>query len=217
MQTLTESVYKLGPPGGLFEETVIRNLFPDLSAGAQKLLLHRAVRKDEVLRLKPGLFCLAEDYRKSHPHPFVIASLLQAPSQISLESALSFHGLIPEAVYQVSSVGVQRSRTFKTPLGIFTFDRVPANSLRAGVKATEVDKNAWAFVATPLRALADLVYLNKEVRWQQDGLDFLTQSLRIEADDLREISMDGFEEVSQSIRNKRVKEYLAGLRKALGR
>ena len=63
MQTLTERVYKLAPPGGLFDESVVRNLFPDLSVGAKKLLVHRAVKHGEVLRLKPG-FSLKSEWRK---------------------------------------------------------------------------------------------------------------------------------------------------------
>jgi len=58
MQSLTEKIFKLGPPGGLFNETVIQNLFPDSSDGARALLVHRACQAGEVLRLKPGLFVL---------------------------------------------------------------------------------------------------------------------------------------------------------------
>lgn len=42
MKTLTEEIMKLMPPGGLFDETVIANLFPDASKGARTLLVHRA-------------------------------------------------------------------------------------------------------------------------------------------------------------------------------
>ena len=132
MQNLTEKVFKLAPPGGLFDETVIHNLFPDSTAGARALLVHRACQAGEILRLKPGLFGLGPPYRKSEPHPFVVAGVLHSPSHISLESALSHHGLIPEAVYQVSSVTVGRSREFTTPLGVFSFRRVPARAACRG-------------------------------------------------------------------------------------
>ena len=118
---------------GLFDDTVVRNLFPETTVGARKLLVHRAVRSKEVLRLKRGIYCLGEVYRRSHPHPFVVAGLLHSPSHISLESALSFHTLIPEAVYEVTSVTVRRSRSFETVLGRFSFMTVPADNPRAGV------------------------------------------------------------------------------------
>ncbi len=74
MQHLTERVFKLAPPGGLFNETVVGNLFPDSTEGARALLVHRACQCGN-LRLKPGLFVLASPYRKSEPHPFVLAAV----------------------------------------------------------------------------------------------------------------------------------------------
>lgn len=212
MQNLTELVFKLAPPGGLFDETVVGNLFPDSSAGARALLVHRAYQAGEILRLKPGLFVLAPPYRKTEPHPFVLAAALHAPSHVSLESALAWHGLIPEAVYQVSSVTVARSREFRTPLGVFSFHRVPTRAPRAGVEAVEVSRNAWAFVATPLRAIADLVYLNKSITWKEDGMGYLTDSLRIEEDDLRTLSFEALNEILENLRSRRVRAYLEGLK-----
>ncbi|MBM4164533.1 MAG: hypothetical protein FJ222_08875 [Lentisphaerae bacterium] len=212
MQKLTEHVLKLAPPGGLFDETVVANLFPDGSAGARALLVHRASQAGEILRLKPGLFVLAPPYRKTEPHPFVLAASLHAPSHVSLESALAHHGLIPEAVYQVSSITVARSREFHTPAGVFSFHRVPVRAPRAGVEAVEVSRNAWAFIATPLRAIADLVYLNKSITWDQNGMSYLTESLRIEADDLGALSFEGMDELLESFRSRRVRAYLQGLK-----
>jgi predicted transcriptional regulator of viral defense system len=215
MQTLTKSVYKLASPGSVFDETVVRNLFPSISASARKVLVHRAIQKGEVLRLKPGLYCLAEPYRKTHLHPFALAGMLHAPSHVSLESALSYHGLLPEAVFQVASVTSQRSRTFKTPLGIYSYHRVPANFPRAGVKSEKLDRISWAFIASPLRAITDLIYLRRHVSWKKDGLGFLVESMRMESDELNQISFEHFEEIHKSIRNKRVKAYLEGMRREI--
>lgn len=215
MQNLTESVYKLAPPGGIFDETVVRNLFPDKSASARKVLVHRAVGRGEVLRLKPGLFCLAEPYRKTHLHPFALAGMLHAPSHVSLESALAHHELLPEGVFQVASVTSQRTRSFRTPLGVYSYHRVPANFPRAGVKSEKLDRISWAFIASPLRAIADLIYLRRHVSWKKDGLAFLVKSMRMEPDELNQISFEHFEEIRKSIRNKRVKAYLEGMRREM--
>jgi hypothetical protein len=216
MQSLTEKVLHLAPPGGLFDETVISNLFPESSSGARALLVHRAIQSSEILRLKPGLFVLNAPYRKSEPHPYILAASLHSPSHISLQSALAYHGLIPEAVYQVSSVTLSRSRQFSTPLGVFTFQTVKTRLPRAGVEALEISRNAWAFIATPLRAIADLLYLQKEITWKKDGLAFLTESLRIETDDLKEISFDTFDDILESFRSQRVIAFLKGLKNYAG-
>jgi len=216
MQALTEKIFRLAPPGALFDDGVVRNLFPDATDGARRALVHRAVQHREVLRLKPGLYCLASDYRKSHPHPFVVASALHSPSHISLESALSHHQLIPEGVYQVSSVTVQRSRSYKTPLGMFTFYRVPSDRPRAGVRAEKLGKDTWAFVASPLRAIADLIYLRKDLSWSRDGVGFLIDSMRIDEDDVLGLPTDDFGEIHDSIQNRRTQRFLAGLHKEIG-
>ncbi len=215
MQTLTEKIFKLAPPGGLFDESVVRTLFPGQSNGARRLLVHRAVRHGEVRRLKPGLFCLAGEFRKTDPHPFVLAAMLHSPSHISLESALSYHGLIPEAVFIVTSVTSRRGRLFRTPLGRFSFVRVPAERPKAGVRSVRVDRDGWAFIAEPVRAIADLVYTRKEVKWELDGSAFLTESMRIEEEDLYGISLDDVDELLESIRSRRVRKYMAGLRKEI--
>jgi hypothetical protein len=205
----------LAPPGGVFDETVVGNILPDISQGARALFVHRACQADEILRLKPGRFVLSPPYRKTEPHPFVLAGMLHAPSYISRESALAQHQMIPEAVYQVSSVAVGRSREFSTPLGVFSYRRVPAHAPRAGVEAVEIAHNAWAFIASPLRAIADAVYLNRTISWKRDGLGYLTDSLRIEEDDLPTISFETMDEILESFRNRRVREYLKGLKGAV--
>ena len=217
MQTLTEAVYKLEPPGGLFDESVALNLFPDVSLPARRVLVHRAVARGEVLKLKPGCYCLAPEYRKSQPHPFAVAAVLHWPSHVSLESALAHHGLIPEAVRTVSSVTARRSRDFATPLGHFSFRRVLAGDPSAGVTATEVAKDSWAYIATPLRAIADLLYLRKDVRWDRGGAGFLTESMRIAEEDLREVAAGASAEVVEAVRSERVRRYLRELVKEFGK
>ncbi len=215
MKKLTEQVIRLSPPGGLFDRTVVRNLFPDASEGALKQLIHRAAAAGEVMRLKRGLFLLDKVFRKSELHPFAIASVLHAPSHISLETALWHHGLIPEALYQISSVTAARSRTYSTPVGVFSFDRVPSSNPRAGVEATRLEGGEWAFIASPLRAIADSVYLHREIDWGRVGPGFCTESLRIEEEDLARISFVHLEEICDAVSNRRTRAYLEGLERTV--
>jgi len=217
MQSLTERVFELAPPGGLFDSGVVRTVFPAASDGARKLLVNRALRQGEILRLRSGLYCLAPAYRKSPLHPFTIAAAIHGPSHVSLETALSFHGLIPEAVFQVACVTARRSRTYATPVGTFTFRRVPCDDPKAGVRSVRLAPDAWASVALPLRAIADLVYLRKNVTWKRDGLRFLTDSLRIDDQDVRDLKVGAFREIYQAIRSRRTQDYLDGMRVELGR
>ncbi len=202
---------RLAPPMGVFDETVVHNLFPDRSVGARRALVHRAVSTGEVIRIKPGLYCIVEPWRRSRLHPFSLASVLLSPSHVSLESALWHHGLIPEAVRSVGSVTTLRSRSFDTPIGHFTFRTVPSRNPRAGVRAEEIDRDVWAFIATPMRAIADLVYLRPEVDFESGGLSFLTDSLRIELEDLLPVQVADADQIAKSLRSRRAVTFLKGL------
>jgi len=192
---------------------VLVNLFPEASAGARRQLLFRAVDHHEVLRLVPGLYCLEGRYRHSSLHPFVVAGVLHSPSHVSFESALAFHGLIPEAVPVITGTTLARSRTYATPLGDFSFARVPCMPLRVGVRAHHFEDCGWAFVASPLRAVADVVYVRKEVTWARSGIGFLTDSLRMDDEGFAALRHEPWDEVLDNVRNERVRRYLVGMRR----
>jgi len=216
MQSLTEAVLGLAPPGGLFDETVLANLYPDRSAGARNALAHRAVSSREVLRLKPGLYCLARRYSRSPAHPFLVAAALHSPSHVSMESALWHHGLLPEALFGVASVTTSRGRRYSTPVGEFEFFKVVARPPMVGVTSIEVEPRHWGFVADPLRALADLLYLRRQVSWQEMGPDFVTNSLRIDLDELAALVSGPTAPIVNGIGSPRVRLYLRNLIREMG-
>lgn len=112
----------------------------------------------KVQQLKRGLYTLAPPFRKVVPHPFEIANALQRGSYVSLNSALEYHGLIPERVARVTSVGAARPRTWETPLGIYELRHIKADWVR-GFERRAVADGRWAYVALPEKALLDWVYL----------------------------------------------------------
>jgi hypothetical protein len=85
------------------------------------------------------------------------------------------------------------------------------------VRIERLGNSVWAFVASPLRAITDLVYLRPAVSWGSEGLSFLTGSLRIEEEDLQRIRLQDFDEILVSMRSQRVLGYLEGLRRELTR
>lgn len=209
MQKLTEQVWNLAPPGGVFDETVVINLNPTLNAGARRAWVHRALKSGEVIQIRRGLYCLASRFVKVEPaHPFLIAEMIYWPSYVSFEMALHFHHLIPEHVTVVSCATSRRSKEFDTPVGTFSYIHIPCRALYAGVDWMRVDDQHQAQVASPLRAIADLIYCRKEVSWQKDGVGFLTESLRIDIQSLKEIDFSRAQKIIQSYKNKRVIEYI---------
>lgn len=120
--------------------------------------LSRWVKAGKVLRVRRGLYALAPPYRKIRPHPFLVANRLQRGSYVSLQAALGYYGLIPEHVPVTTSVGPGSPRRWLTPLGRFEFRHL-APSLVGHYRYLEVDAAQWAFVATPEKALLDLIHL----------------------------------------------------------
>ncbi len=142
-------------------EAVFRSAFlmaGDVSATQVRLQLSRWVKAGRMLRLRRGLYALAPAWRKVEPHPFLVANRLQRGSYVSLQSALAFYGVIPEHVPVVTSVGPSRPETIRNPLGAFEFKHL-AGGLLFGYAQVEVAPQQLAFVASPEKALLDLVHL----------------------------------------------------------
>lgn len=123
-----------------------------------RLQLSRWVKAGRLIQLRRGLYAPAPAWRKVEPHPFLVANALKRGSYVSLQSALAFHGVIPEHVPVVTSVGPGRPETVHNALGTFQFNHL-AGSLLFGYSRLEVAPRQFAFVASPEKALLDIVHL----------------------------------------------------------
>ena len=110
--------------------------------------------------LKSGLFLkLRNNYymlKDSHTPLYAMANKLYQPSYVSLESALSHYGIIPEVVYAITSVTTKPTREFKTPKSVFSYQRIK-KSVFAGYSPVTIDGNI-VLLADPEKALADYLY-----------------------------------------------------------
>jgi len=135
-----------------------------------RLQLSRWVKGGKLIQLTKGLYTLAEPYGRRMPHPFVLANAIGKASYVSLQSALGHFGMIPEHVPTVTSVTTQRPARVETPLGRFLFRHVK-KSWFSGYRQVDLGAGQKAFVATPEKALLDLVYLTPGA----DRDDFLAE------------------------------------------
>ncbi len=211
MQTITEIAIE-NAQGNIFTRNEAA-LWVDNDGPRLDALLKRATGSGEIVRIRRGLFCLATRYRHDPIDLFVLAQRIHGPSYISLESALAHHGWIPEAVYTIANVSHKRARLFDTPLGRFSYTRIPQEPLFAGVQRQDLHASGCFFMATPLKALADYVYVNR-CDWGE--LAPLRDSLRIDEADLATLTGTSFDVLSGVYRTGRVCRFLAGIRKELG-
>jgi predicted transcriptional regulator of viral defense system len=112
----------------------------------------------KVYQLRRGLYALAPPYQKTKPHPFLIANRLVEPSYVSLQSALAHYGLIPEYVAVVTSVTTDRPTQVETPLGRYQYQHIQRDWF-LGFAPRRVEDGQEVYLATPEKALLDLVYL----------------------------------------------------------
>jgi predicted transcriptional regulator of viral defense system len=132
--------------------------------------LSRWRQAGKIYQLRRGLYCLVPPFQKVKPHPFLVANRLIPASYVSLQSALAYYGMIPEHVPVTTSVTPSRSAHWETPLGIFGFRHIQLDFFY-GYRLADLREKQQAFIASPEKALLDLVYLEPG----GDTPDYLTE------------------------------------------
>jgi predicted transcriptional regulator of viral defense system len=123
-----------------------------------RLQLLRWTKAGRVYQLRRGLYALAPPFQKVKPHAFLIANRMVRGSYVSTQSALAHYDLIPEHVPVVTSVTTGRRARWDTPLGHYDFRHIKTELFRS-YRSVELGEGLHAFVATPEKALIDLIYL----------------------------------------------------------
>ncbi len=169
----------------IFETALL--LAGKINPNAVRLQLSRWTKSGRLYQLRRGLYAIAPPYQKIKPHPFVIANHLQRASYVSAQSALSFYNLIPDTVNITVSVTAGRPERLKTPLGVFEFRHVKPGMFN-GYRITDLG-GQQALVATPEKALLDLVYLQPDGETPEYLQELRLQNLdRLNWDDLQKRS-----------------------------
>jgi predicted transcriptional regulator of viral defense system len=119
--------------------------------------LGRWVRQDYLIRLRQGYYAFPE-YRESTEFTLWFANIIYKPSYISLHTALSFYGIIPEAVPQITSVTTLKTITFSNDFGEYSYKNIKPDMM-FGYDLREMEGGRRIMFATPEKALIDLLYL----------------------------------------------------------
>lgn len=148
--------------------------------------LAHMVKKKECIPVIQGL------YETNPTTPgYRLANTICSPSYLSFEFALSYHGLIPEAVYNFTSATFEKKKKkeFKTPFGTFTYRDVPSAAYPYGIEC--VSENGYTFqIASPEKALCDELYIQSPVTSQRELKELLFDGLRIDWDLFCKLNMD---------------------------
>ena len=197
-------------PEGCFSIHQARLYFPTFDRNN----LTRWTKKGLLLRLRQEWYAFPELLQRPDFARYV-ACRIYRPSYISLHTALSIYGMIPEAVSSITSVSTLKTAKFENAFGQYAYQNVKPD-LFFGYKPVMLPLNtaiinppqlAW-MLAHPEKALLDLLYLYPFYDSEEE-----LEQLRLDDDFMTgELDLDRLSEYQQKMSNKalnaRVKKLL---------
>lgn len=215
MQSLTKLIQDAGLTDRVLSDQQLSRLV-DGSAQRRYNLVNRAIKAGELIRLRRGLYVMADQFRSIPCHPYAMAQMFEPGSYVSLESALSYHNWVPEAVYTTTSIlpGRKAKEYRHDQFGLFTFHSLAIQTgfFLEQVQRIVADKQSF-LLATPVRAFMDLVCFRK-IEWQ--GMDWIEHGMRIDREVWNQVTGAQLQALKNVYKHHRVRRFLNELEIALG-
>jgi len=146
--------------------------------------ISREVNKQNLFKITKGKY---ETNRNVEPK--YLSSYIYGPSYLSFEYALSFYGLIPEAVYVYTSATFNKRKTkvYTNILGTYSYQDVPIKAYPYGI-IYKSENNYSYQIATPEKALCDQLYKVSPVKSVKRLKVLLFNDLRIYEDEFNKLN-----------------------------
>ena len=163
------------------------------------------ITENHIIAIKRGFYVLSEKHREGVVQPGLISNLLHGPSYVSLDYALAWHNLLPEAVVEITAVTTKRAKSYDTTLGRFSYVQSFLPLYSIGI-LSETNPDGTAFLmASREKALCDKIVFTPglDLYTWRTMLTFLEESLRMEPDELKYFSPDIIEECARAGRKSR--------------
>ncbi|MEI7942923.1 MAG: hypothetical protein WCH76_07165 [Candidatus Riflemargulisbacteria bacterium] len=145
-----------------FTKATLSNLLLEYKSPNDKIA--NLIKSGEIIQLKRGLYILSPKTSTKSNYLEIIANSLYGPSCVSLDYALSYHGLIPERVYKVTSVTTGSKKKYNNNLGGFEYYHVSESSFNIGVVYKQLPDGGSFLIASKEKALCDKIILTKNIR-----------------------------------------------------
>jgi len=150
------------------------------------------LKSKELISIRRGLYIIGPKLNLPSPEPFLVANHLRGPSYVSLESALSYWGMIPERAYEISSVTIKTSKLYKTPIGRFSYQLLKIPYYSYGIKSLEYSTKQTTLIASREKALCDKIVLTPKINLRsiKQTQAFLIEDLRMDSEVLKTLDTD---------------------------
>lgn len=167
--------------------------------------IHMLTRNKVLTCLRRGLYIPGPNLKIRHPEPFLIANHIYGPSYVSLDIALSYYGLIPERVYEISSMTTKAKRHFNTARGRFVYYHLPLPYYACGIRSVKLNENQYALLASPEKALFDKIITTPGIILtnRQMASEYLIENLRMDEELLAALDTTAMQEWLVYARKKR--------------
>ncbi len=178
------------------------------------------LRKGVLVRVKKGLYVFGPEFARRPYSRGILANLIYGPSCVSLQYALSRHGLIPEHAAAVTSVTPKRDKLFDTPAGRFTYRYLRPDRYAVGVTRESVDEQSSFLIATPEKALADLLLLQaRRIAPKTPGelRRYLIDDLRCDREALSGLDRGHLREIAAAYKNRKIDLLVSAVENAGGK
>jgi len=197
----------------IFTHEEIANILKDEVSNVNAKISY-LTKQGVLIRLKKGLYTFGGLYQDS-VDSIAIANRLYAPSYVSFDYALSYYGLIPERVYEVTSATLHAKKVFDTPLGRFSYRPVPMDVYALGVDWLYDEQDGGKFIATPEKALCDKIRGDRGLgRLNQEKMRaYLLYDLRIEGEALMKLDVRLIEAIAHKYKSYNLKNLSSVLKK----
>jgi len=192
-------------PSRIIEHSTISQILSNLGYNRINDKIVQLKNKGILTALKSGLYLYNPVYDEAFVSKEIIANLLLGPSYISFDYALWYHGLIPESVHEVQSATTKRSKSYSTPLGVFSYKQVKKELYNIALEIHD-SKGGNFIIASKEKALCDKVYYTKDIpiRSKSAMFAFLEDDLRIDLDELVESDIKVFGEYYKVTKSKKI-------------
>jgi len=166
------------------------------------------VKNGELVRLKKGFYTFSKAYLSKPIDLISVANTLYAPSYVSFDYALSYYGMIPERVSEITSATSKNKKLFETPIGRFSYKKVPLQAYSLGIDWIYDESEGGKFIATPEKALCDKIRYDRGIGTltQSAMLEYLKYDLRVEI--TKPLNATLIEEISVAYKSRNLKTLL---------
>lgn len=153
--------------------------------------IHELLSKKIILPLKKGLYVTGEGIGSSRAPKELIANIAYGPSYVSLDYALSYYGIIPESVMQISSVCIKPSKIIRNSLGVFSYTHTPLPYYSFGIRQINTSAFHNYLMAQPEKALCDKIICTSgiQLRSRQDVYALLLEDWRMDESNLKQMDL----------------------------